>query len=35
MLKKEMLNAAKDLNFEKASKIKDYIDSMEKSWKEF
>ena len=31
MLKKEMLNAAKDLNFEKASKIKDYIDSMEKS----
>ena len=31
VLKKEMLNAAKDLNFEKASQIKDYIDSMEKS----
>ena len=30
LLKKEMLNAAKDLDFEKASKIKDYLDSIKK-----
>ena len=35
LLKKEMLNAAKDLDFEKASKIKDYLDSIKKLWKEY
>ena len=35
LLKKEMLNAAKDLDFEKASKIKDYLDSIKKLWREY